>query len=485
MKKRKYILFILIALIIATLCSLIYFGSKKNEFIYCDPATPRGNDLAKWHEIITPKQEMTNVDNDFFDKIEISSDANEISVQYPTSTGSPEDPFPFEIREMTPDQPLEIGEGTLKFFGLGVTFCDANHIGGEDVFYKFFDTSLQPEVPENPNAFWYYQMSEKDSRFRYNPWPVVQFGFEYQGIEDIMFNNIKVFDARTHKSMVTGYGSSGTHTDKWSGHRFDVDIPFWHYAPVDVVLDVSFGPTKIYELLPQTGESFTHEGFECRLINIFEDINPYSHSSSSRNNMMIHKFPIATSNNKGTCFLFGCQPTASEMPVTFNFLDKNGKELQNRGYSTSGYIHDIRLQQPLENVSAIQAKYRTNRYRIIVHLPYIPGLPEQNKNIENLFDVYIPYVKFGDSGRLNDFINKTLQLQRSETIGQKPTQNIQNSSFPIVFTDVTLYDIFKQYESGATINTDLENDVLEIKYPIPFLTKLKMLFYRIRQKNNE
>ena len=485
MKKRRYILFILIALIIAALSALIYFDKKKSEFIYCDPAAPRGNDLAKWQEIITPKQEITPVDNDFFDKIEISSDANEICIQYPTSTGSPEDPFPFEIREMTLDQPLEIGEGILKFLGISVAYCDSNHLSGEDVPYKFFNAQFQPEKEEIINELWPYNKHEKDSRFQYNPWPFVRFCFEYQEIEDVKFLGINVFDVRTRKLLSSGYSSGGTLAEKWSSHDFKVNMPVWHQTPIDLVIDVSFGPSKTFEFPPEVGEGFKYEGFECRLISILDDIDTSRSSNSSYDKKSIIRIFKAAPNRKGSSFIFACHPTASKMPVTFSFLDKDGQNLTGRGSSTTGYIQENRLDQPLEKVTMIQAKYRTNIYRIIVHLPYIPGLPEQNKNIENLFDVYIPYVKFDSAGRIDDFINKTLQLQRSKTTGRKPSQNIQNSSFPIIFTDMTIRDIAKQYESEATINANIENDVLEIQYPIPFLTKLKMLFYRIRQNDNE
>ena len=485
MKKNKYILFALPVIIILIVVIFIITSPKKVEVLYCDPVASRGNSLAKWQETITPKQVMTKVDNNFFDKIKVTTDANEITVQYPFS-GSPEEPFPFEIREMKFNQPLEIGGGTLSFYDLGVAYCDANHISGENVPYEYFDAQLQPEKTEVIDKIWTYNNYEQDSRFQYYPWPYVNFAFEYKGIEDVMFNGIKVFDARTHKLMSTGYSSSGTHTDEWTGHTFKINIPIWHYTPVDLVLDVSFGPSKTFEFPPEAGEGFKQEGFECRLISILDNIDT-SHSSNSSysNKSVIRIYKASANGRRGSNFIFACHPTASQIPVTFDFLDKDGQNISGGGGSTSGYIQENRLDQPLEKVALIQAKYRTNRYRIILHLPYIPGLPEQNKNIDNLFDVYIPYMKFNSSDRLDAFLYETLQLRRLKTTGQKPYSNSSQIQFPAVFTDITVRDIAKQYTTGATLNADLEHEVLEIKYPVPFLTKLKMLFYKIRQNNNE
>ena len=203
---------------------------------------------------------------------------------------------------------------------------------------------------------------------------------------------------------------------------------------------------------------------------------------SSSKNIVTFRSEKAKDAKAGTRFHFTCLPTANQMPVTFDFVTKEGIKLRSGGNSTSGRFHDNTLHQTLDKVDLIQAKYRTNRHRIIVHIPYIPGLPEQNKNIENLFDVHIPYVKFDSENRLEEFLSDTLQLNWTRTTGRKPLKIEQKITYPVIFSDVTLRDIAKQYAPRATFNTDLENEVLEIKYPVPFTVKMKMLLNRILRK---
>ncbi|MBN2589305.1 MAG: hypothetical protein JXA96_05560 [Sedimentisphaerales bacterium] len=485
MKKKKYILFIIPVIIIITIVTLFIIAKKRSEFLFCSPSIPRRDSLSAWQETLISKPLTTELDNEFFDKIKVSIDANIISIEYP-SLISQEVSFPFEMREMTHGQSLEIDGGILEVFGTGVAYCDANHVTNTKVPYQFFDCNLQPEKPEIIDELWQFQTYENDSQFRYRPFPFFQFGFRYKGIEDVMFNGIKVFDARTHKFITYGYSTTGHNLEDWDYLNYKINMPIWHQTPIDFVLDVSFGPSEVFEFPAQVGEGFTRGGFECRIMSIIEDIDTSSHSSSSDGEKTITKYYKSNLYNKGNLFIFACRPTANQMPVTFRFLDKDGQILSNSGgFSCSFFTQEVITKQPLEKIAKIQAQYLTNRYRVIVHLPYIPGLPEQNKNIKNLFDMHIPYVKLYDYNQINDFLRNVLQLNNSHTIGVIPSQNSQANTFPMVFKNVKVRDIAELYTIGGSVKADVENDTLEIKYPMPLLTKLKMLFLKMRNNDNE
>ena len=195
-------------------------------------------------------------------------------------------------------------------------------------------------------------------------------------------------------------------------------------------------------------------------------------------------YPKAREDKTGTRLLFACLPKGITMPATFELLDKNGNKVPSGAYgSTTEYIHTVTLKDhQFEDIANIQVTYRTNRYRFVIHLPYIPGLPEKNNNIDNLFDVYLPYVKLEDEARLKMLLFKTLQLNTLTSNGFKPSNNNTNIKYPIVFTDTTLRDIAKKYANKSKLNADIENDTLKIEPPVPFMTKMKMLFDRIQQK---
>ena len=110
---------------------------------------------------------------------------------------------------------------------------------------------------------------------------------------------------------------------------------------------------------------------------------------------------------------------------------------------------------------------------------YIPGLPEQNNSIDDLFNVRIPYVRLHDSGQVDQFLQQTLQLSSSRSTGLMPRYSILNYPFPLDFNDVTLREIAQCYAKGGRLYIDLENDQLKREYSVPLLRRLEQFIENI------
>ncbi|MHC4325099.1 MAG: hypothetical protein ACYSUX_12620, partial [Planctomycetota bacterium] len=461
MKQHKYqILAAAVAVFLLLLGMLLYSRlADPAKFWRCNPAKPRGNDLETWQKTITPAQPIEEIDEDFLDNFTVSSDSDYFTIEYPLEY-PPGNPFSFELNELAAGETLEIGGGTMAFSCIGIAYHDANQTISEDAIYRFYDHQLKPMANtdvsrfHNPDVskFGMYALTVSGSDFRNEPWPAVQLFFEHRQIEHLMIHNIKIFDSRTRKSLITGYSSGGND----GFHCFKTHIPLWHRTPIDLVVDVSYGPIKTFEFAPREGEGFNVNNFKCRLISVFEGDDDRTISSSSRNNVMISKFR-KTPDKTGLYFFFACLPAAHNMPVTFELLDKDGNKLPTRGSSNSGYTNRIRMEQPLETIALIRAHYRSRRQRIVFHMPYLPGLPEENDTINNLFDIHIPYVRFIEPGYVDRLLQRTLQLSRSGTTGPVPGTRINSLPFPLDFNDVTIRDIARSYAQGGSLHVDIEN----------------------------
>jgi hypothetical protein len=474
-KKKYYIIRAPVVILLLLIGALLYYlFADPARFWHCSPSGPRGNDMETWEKTIIPAQTPVELDEHFFDKFIVGSDAEYFTVEHP-SENQPDDPYTFELKELTPGEPLKIDGGSLELSCIGTAYHNANQTMEDDAIYRFYNARLQPVSDTDPREIGIYENSEDGRNFRYSPFPAIQFVFKHQEIEDLMFHGIKIFDHRTRKSIASGYSASG----RPGSYGFTTHVPLWHHTPVEVVLDVSFGPSKTFEFAPRVGEGFNEGNIRCRLLSVFEGVEPDRHSSSSRSNTTIHKFPKATSEETGLCFFFVCRPTANHMPVTFEFLDNEGNKINTRGSSTSGYTHTIFLKQPLDKIALIRAIYRTRRYRIVIHLPYIPGLPEQNDTVDDLFDMHVPYVRLHDPGQIDQFLRHTLQLSNSRSTGPTPRNSILNYQFPLDFNDVTLREIARCYAKGGRLNVDLKNDRLNREYSIPLLTRLKQFLQKI------
>jgi hypothetical protein len=468
MKKRAYyILAVVFGIILLSI--VIVMLSGEGPVLYCSPNSPRVSGVAKWEETISPVQEGGQLDEDFFDRFVVDSNNNSLTFQRP-SNNAPENSFAFELAELAPGEDLKIGGGSLELSAIGAAYLDANQVLEDDAKYRYYNSGLQSISDEEVSKLGNYNLIENGGSFRHSPFPAVRFGFVSRDVEDLMYHGIKIFDARTRKSLISGYSSSGSGEDDYLW--FKTHIPFWHRGAIDLVLDVSYGPMKTFEFAPRAGEGFDAGRFKCRLIHVFEGVDVRQYESSSHDSMVTHQFFKAPPDRAGTCFFFVCWPQAHQMPVTFEFLDKDGNILRGRGRSTSGYIQKNSLEHPLEKVALIRARYRTRRQRVVIHLPYIPGLPEKNNAIDNLFDVHIPYVRLQDAGHVGRFLRQTLQLRNSRSTGRTPPNSINNTAFPLDFSDVTVRQIAEHYAQGGSLHIDLENENLILEYPLTLLERL-------------
>ena len=476
MKKHKYQLLAAAVAILFLLPGMLFYYHINDpaKFWFCSPTEPRGDDVETWQKTISPVPPPAEPNEDYFDNFTVGSDSEYFTVEHPYEN-PPDNSFAFELHEMAPGEPLDIGGGSLKFSCIGTAYHDVNQTMEDDAVFRSFDSQLQPVAETELGKFRNYQRTENGSNFRYNSCPAVQLIFEYQGIENIMLHGIKIFDSRTRKLLTSGYSSSSSN----GSHQFNTHIPIWHRTPIDIVMDVSYGPVKTFEFAPRAGQGFEEGSFKCRLVSVFEGVIPGRHSSSSRGNSMTHQFPKAPPDKAGLTFFFVCLPTSSQMPVTFEFLDKDGDKISTSGSSTSGHAHSIAVKHPLEKVALIRALYRTRRYRVVISLPYIPGLPEENNAISNLFDVHIPYVRLQDPDRVSRFLRQTLQLGSYRSTGPAPATSINSLTFPLDFTDVTVRDIARCYARGGDLYVDIKNDRLNREYPVSLWVRFKQFLQKI------
>lgn len=465
--------FVVVGLLAAGILLFTLFANSSSRW-HCSPSQPRRSGSDAWEKVTAPAQPAEEPNAAFFAGFTISSDEYDFIVEHP-SRNSPDNPFACEVRQMTPAEPLSIAGGTLALCAIGTAYLDATQTMEDDATYRFYDAKLQTITGEQASELGIQQSPESGSNFRYSPFPHVQFGFTCEGTDDLMFQGIRVFDASTKKELTSGYSSSGSRNH----FRFSTQPPLWHRTPVDVVIEVSYGPSKTFEFAPRAGEGFKEGNFECRLIAVLKGVDPRSSSSSTREKTAIHKFPKAQSGQGSLRFFFACLPAASRMPVTFEFLDTNGDVLSTRGSSTSSHTHDICMEQPLKKIARIRARYRTRRERILIHLPHIPGLPEQNHAVEDLFDVYIPYVRLHDAGQVGEYLRRVLQLNASRQTGPIPANSINSIRFPVDFSDATVREIARFYAEGGDLRVDLENELLSLEYPVPLWVRLKQFLQKV------
>jgi hypothetical protein len=96
----------------------------------------------------------------------------------------------------------------------------------------------------------------------------------------------------------------------------------------------------------------------------------------------------------------------------------------------------------LDQVKEVRLKHYPNLYRITYTIPELPGLPEQNRNIQNLFDVHIPYMHYRYEYAFQHHIGNLLQMDQRHF-----ALNYPNAYFPTTRTNTTPRALFLEMES--------------------------------------
>ena len=160
-------------------------------------------------------------------------------------------------------------------------------------------------------------------------------------------------------------------------------------------------------------------------------------------------------------------PSAFGAPVEVEVWGKNGKKLQGGNAGTSGNLMKVTVDGFADDIEEVRLKYYTKKYRVIFTIPELPGLPEQNRGVKNLFEVHVPYMNLQYEYDFQHGISKLLQMEQSHF-----ALNFPNAYFPSVRSNTTPRELFLEME-GLLANKDsqlvadpVKNEIRERKNPL-------------------
>ena len=130
----------------------------------------------------------------------------------------------------------------------------------------------------------------------------------------------------------------------------------------------------------------------------------------------------------------------------------------------------------LEDIKEIRLLHYPNLHRLTFTIPELPGLPEQNRHVANLFDVHIPYMRFRYEYSFQSGVAQLLQMQNHSI-----PLTFTNNYFPTFRTNTTTRALFREMASMLSdpekrIVVNPESNTIEAKrHP------LAVLRHKVRQ----
>lgn len=286
--------------------------------------------------------------------------------------------------------------------------------------------------------------------------------------------------------LYLGYDSATIEKGKktWDLCRFNLRT--WRTAPAYLVVDVKYGVLERKEIAMKNGASVAFGGYEYTYYAIMEghaelDIDRFALDLVDERFIKANDGP---NQSDLTSFLFAVLPhKEGDFYPKLQVVTHDGETLLFRPSLASGYLFmtSIYMLHPEE----IDKMYLISprNFRCFIEVLAAPGMPPANSEVDNLFDVRIPYIRFDHDG---EFLRLHEPLLLSEMKFEKlRIPNIPFTRFPMQFYNVTIRDLYGKYLSyypdPAILEVDEENSCLTIKRLKPLKERIKEIVQKVMQ----
>ncbi len=267
-----------------------------------------------------------------------------------------------------------------------------------------------------------------------------EYGFHVQvsGIpeEDYSLMNMQLWDAQTHY-MVSEGGYNAMRRN--SGHYFiSKQVGVWRKTPVDLMFDFAIGPKEVTEVsIDQIGQFFESEYGGFAVIAIGEGSRG-NWRTTSRSRMVEMTLQLNPDIKKSSVVALAEVSKSGNEPLELKAFDHQGNELKTYSQGSSGVINLYRVEGAKDDIAGFRVSTLSRHVRLIYSLPFLPGYPEGNENLDNLLDQRIPYLHINDYNEFQRAIEKMTQARTTmnHTIANRAMPHIQKDH-----KDMTVYQL--------------------------------------------
>ena len=416
--------------------ALAYFASLY-EPLYSSPEAQRENDAYRWtlDAEPAPPDDMQA----FFESLTIQEDAANPQVAYVDKRRHRGDALNHVARVAKNGRSVDLPGGQVTLEGIGVAYCRAKP-ARTNAFelpaeVAYFGPDMNP-LRKPPT----WTELPGDSLGFHGRFPRARLLFRIPELAGMKTMRARLFDARTHATV------SNQHEWERVGdtrYRIDLDWQMWHSAPTKLAWELAHGSPKTVTLPVKAGEMATFEQGAIKLLLVLDEgyrgLNQHRRSQAQLH--MAQLRPDPSSKGESSTLVFACYPQAYPLPVEWELLDEDGNVLRHRNSAAAGRLKIVSLSHPPAKIDAIRLRIYPEMSRLIFSFPRLPGLPEANREVSNLFDVTMPYVRFEAAFELRNTVERSLQMR----IFPSRRARFPPAYFPREFVDATPRQLLSEY----------------------------------------
>lgn len=412
------------------------------EPLYSPASGIRRGSLAYYQKYLGPRTSPPIATN-LLDKLTFTRSEDALKVSGIPSVAERPWPLDIEVVRIPPGGGYAMESGEMKLVAQGIAYGPYPE-GSRSSEVELSGHHFSPEgrelteeevlkLLEDPYVIGFRNLSFKGH------FPRVRFIFQPPEGTEILLHRAQAFDPRTKvlRSGSTAYGVVG------GKPVVDLETGHWQDAPTEVALDIAHGPVEEIEIPMQVGEVIRRGSWEMHLVAVEKG---QGRASRNGDDSATLRFDRGT-HRRHTQLLFVVAPWYYHLPVEIEAVNHSGQRLYvenkagGRGFLTAtadGFPEDIQ---------ALRVRYYPHVRRLVYEIPGLFGMPEENRGIENLFDLHLPVIRVANRSDFERCILRLVQLGSQQS---SPATAFPTGYFPKHFTNTTPRELLAEYMRHAT-----------------------------------
>jgi hypothetical protein len=457
---------IISATVLLSLLAAAVFWNSRATPPYSSPTALRTNEA--YLRAHAPGTNFPSFDTNLFKSVSIEKTETGLTIKYQTGEEPPWRAFEGSLASHMADSTgtIRIGDGSIQLAFIGAATERPAEVPNP-VFVrippKYFTPDLKPADQNDPilKLEWYRQ------DLSVHKFPATRFIFTCSNLAEVVTLRFDAFDARTHYPLGNRNYRQGPFRDTLT---FDSELKVWHQTPIELLITLAMGPTRIYSTPLAEGTELKFPGGALKLLAIAEGGLEVVHMGpgAPTNTVTLTQSADTPRDRPLTSLVFYSWPREGLLSWDLEFTDDVGNAMSAGFNASSGPIIVRTVDCSRERLKEIRVKQYPNVHTLSFTIPELPGLPEQNRNLQNLFELHVPYLEIQHRAFLNIHLGDLVQMQ-AKNVPLSP-RAFRSSSFQVL-TNTTPRALFDEVASSMPEHHTLvvdpkKNEIRARRHPL-------------------
>lgn len=285
-----------------------------------------------------------------------------------------------------------------------------------------------------------------------------KFVLRSEGVDNVLWISGSLIDSKTLEILFSS-GLNPRPRDETA--VYDYQGPIWHDAPVSLLLEFAWGEFIEAEGPAILGTTLRVPGAMAGLFALQNGSQRGASFGRDDPGYVISRFVETAADKPGCIGICGFVPFWRGRSTDLELVDRNGKLAVSAAWNGSDYVfaalfNGVRA----EDAAIFRMKTRPHWARAIIELPGLPDLPNSHAQLTNLFDLKVPFAKFGKLSEMLRYISCAAQIGPLDFTDLDERSGVAALEFPREYRDVPLRDMLRDITDAADVSVRIDPETL-------------------------